>query len=363
MNKIKIFFCGDVMLGRGIDQILPYPCNSRIYEPFVKDARDYVKFAEEINGRINYPVSWDYIWGDFLNELEKEAPDLLIMNLETSITTNEEYEPKGINYRMNPKNIEVLKILIKDRQRTLVLNLANNHILDYKEKGLLETIQTLKNNNILFVGAGENIEEAKKALILNFGDFPIIILGCAHISSGVPLSWQAKENKPGVNLIKNLRTSDVCRIEKYKNNGLIIFNIHWGPNWGYEISNEEKYFAHNLIDSGVDLFFGHSSHHFKGFEIYKDKLIVYGTGDFINDYEGIGGYEEFRSYLVLGYLVEFDLENKRLTSFKLLPFRIKKLRLNYCKKEEINWIIEVIKRESIFKDRIYAENNKIEVKI
>lgn len=92
------------MTGRGIDQILPYPNNPVVYEPYVKDAREYVKLAEEKNGAIPKPVNFDYIWGDALNHLERLAPDLRIINLETSITASEEYwRGKQINYRMNPK--------------------------------------------------------------------------------------------------------------------------------------------------------------------------------------------------------------------------------------------------------------------
>jgi len=62
MNNLRIFLCGDVMLGRGIDQILAYPSQPQIYESYVKDARDYIYLAEEKNGIIAYPVSMDYIW-------------------------------------------------------------------------------------------------------------------------------------------------------------------------------------------------------------------------------------------------------------------------------------------------------------
>jgi len=82
---MRIFLCGDVMLGRGIDQILPYPSGPQLKEPFVKDARDYIKFAKEVNGKINYPISFDYIWGDALKTLEEEKVDLRIIKLETTL--------------------------------------------------------------------------------------------------------------------------------------------------------------------------------------------------------------------------------------------------------------------------------------
>ena len=374
-TKMKIFLCGDVMIGRGIDQILPYPSNPKIYEPFVKDARDYVKLAEEINGKIDYPVSFDYIWGDALKELEKENVDLRIINLETTITTSENFEPKGINYRMNPKNVDVLKVFKVD-----VACLANNHILDFGEEGLLETIEVLNKNGILTVGAGKNIEQATTpAVISGRTTSRILIFNCADVSSGVPIYWKAEKDRPGVNLIavnlyefgtnflEQLFVGAPLRFEKIRDlsrllppvSHFTIFSIHWGPNWGYEISNEERKFAYRLIEEAdVDLIFGHSSHHFKGIETYKGKLIIYGAGDFINDYEGIEGYEEFRGDLVLGYIVEIEKNNK-IKGLTLLPFRIKNFRLNLMNEEEIDWALNVLKRESKIDGKIEKSEKRI----
>ena len=97
-NAITIFMCGDVMTGRGIDQVLPHPSDPTIHESYIKSARGYVEIAEEINGPIDYPVSFSYIWGDTLKELDRVAPDLRIINLETSVTRSNDYwKGKGIN--------------------------------------------------------------------------------------------------------------------------------------------------------------------------------------------------------------------------------------------------------------------------
>src|SRR5215475_14437759 len=105
MSAISLFLCGDVMTGRGIDQVLPHPVNPVLYEPYLHDAREYVELAETAHGPISRPVACDYIWGDALEELERAGVDSRIVNLETSITTAEQACPKGINYRMHPDNI------------------------------------------------------------------------------------------------------------------------------------------------------------------------------------------------------------------------------------------------------------------
>ncbi len=92
-----------------------------------------------------------------------------------------------------------------------------------------------------------------------------------------------------------------------KEGDIVIFSIHWGPNWGYDVPEAHRRFAHALIEkAGVDVIFGHSSHHLVGLEVYKNKLIIYGAGDFINDYEGIGGHEKYRGELSLMYFPELD---------------------------------------------------------
>ncbi len=127
------------MTGRGIDQILPRPCSPELYEGHVRDARDYVRLAERANGSIPKPVAPGYIWGDALEELGRVAPDLRIVNLETSITRHAHPWPgKGIHYRMHPDNATCLQA-----GGIHCCTLANNHVLDWGYPGLAETCQVL----------------------------------------------------------------------------------------------------------------------------------------------------------------------------------------------------------------------------
>ncbi len=118
-------------------------------------------------------------------------------------------------------------------------------------------------------------------------------------SSGIGRRWRAKAERPGVNLLPNLSASTVRNIadqvERVKRAGdIIIASIHWGGNWGYDIRHDQQKFAHALIDiAGIDIIHGHSSHHVKGIEVYKNHSIIYGCGDFLTDYEGISGNEQY----------------------------------------------------------------------
>ena len=123
-------------------------------------------------------------------------------------------------------------------------------------------------------------------------------------------------------------------------------SIHWGGNWGYPVERTERHFAHQLIDTGgVNIVHGHSSHHPKAIEIYRDKPILYGCGDFLNDYEGIRGHESFRSDLTLMYFPTFDVATGKLARFALVPMRIRHFRVNRACEEEAGWLEEMLNRE------------------
>src|SRR5215831_10032116 len=147
-SRVTLFLSGDVMTGRGIDQVLPHPSNARLHERYADSALEYVALAENANGRIPGPVDFAYVWGDALEQLQRFAPDVRIINLETSITTSEIYEHKEIHYRMHPANSPCLAAASVD-----CCVLANNHVLDCGSPGLIETLHTLHAAGLKTTGA------------------------------------------------------------------------------------------------------------------------------------------------------------------------------------------------------------------
>ena len=345
---INLFMCGDVMTGRGIDQVLPCTSDPTLYEPYMKDARRYVEIAEVTNGPIQKPVSFSYIWGDAIDELERLMPDLRIINLETSVTRSGDYwKTKEIHYRMNPENIPCITAA-----KVNYCSLANNHILDWGYSGLKETLETLKRVNVKSAGAGQNLEEAETPALMEVGrKGRVIVFSFGSVTSGIPLSWAVSKERPGVRLLKDFSDKTVQdikeRVQKLKQKGdIIVVSIHWGGNWGYQIPHEQTEFAHKLIDmAGVDLIHGHSSHHVKGIEVYQGKLILYGCGDFLNDYEGIGGYEYYRSDLALMYFASVDPSTGKLLYLQMTPTQIKRFRVNRASRADALWLRDLLNRE------------------
>lgn len=347
-GPITIFMCGDVMTGRGIDQVLPHPSDPVLYEPYVGDARIYVQLAEQVNGPIQKPVDFPYIWGEAFDELERAAPDARIINLETAVTKSDEYWfDKGINYRMHPGNIPCITAAKID-----ICALANNHVLDWGYPGLIETIETLQRVGIQYAGAGRTIREAEAPAIKEIaGKGRVVVFSFGSETSGVPETWAAAKDRPGVNFLPDLsfeRVKDIDYIVRQMKQpeDIVIASIHWGSNWGYDIPHQQRSFAHALIDSaGIDIVHGHSSHHVKGIEVYSDKLILYGCGDFLTDYEGISGYEFFRGDLSLMYFASVDPLNGKLVRLRMTPTRMRRFRVNRASEEEALWLNEVLNRE------------------
>ena len=344
---LTLFLCGDVMTGRGIDQILPHPGKPQLYEPYIRDARDYVRLAERTNGPVKWPVELAYPWGEALAELQRAVPDVRIINLETAITVSDSYRPKGINYRMHPANIGCLTAAGVD-----CCALANNHVLDWGVAGLQETLETLDAAGIRWAGAGRDLEEGMAPAVMPVpGKGRILVFSCGFTSSGIGRSWAATNQRSGVHLLPDLSMASVDtlagQVRRVKRAGdIVVVSIHWGGNWDYSIPHLQRDFAHGLIDrAGVDVIHGHSSHHVKGIEVYKECPILYGCGDLLSDYEGITGHEEFRAELGLMYFLSLEPAAGRLQRFEMTPTRLRKLRINRALREEAQWLVDVLNRE------------------
>ncbi len=344
----SLFLCGDVMTGRGIDQALPHPSDPRLFEPYVRTARRYVQLAEEKNGPIQSPVEASYIWGDALDELRRLDPDARIINLETSVTTSDaHWKGKGIHYRMHPENVPCLTAAGVD-----CCVLANNHVLDWGTAGLRETLDALRTAGIETAGAGADLQEATAPAVLEVGTGRrVLVFAYGAESSGVPKAWAATASRPGVSFLPDLSHNAIRsvagKVQAVKRTGdVVVASIHWGGNWGYAVPRQQREFAHGLIDdAGVDVIHGHSSHHPKGIEVYRGRPILYGCGDFLNDYEGISGYEEFRDDLVLMYFLSVDPSDGRLARLDMVPLQLRRFRLNRASPDDAAWLRQVLNRE------------------
>ncbi|CQR60140.1 Uncharacterized protein Rv0574c/MT0602 [Streptomyces leeuwenhoekii] len=345
---MTLFLCGDVMLGRGVDQILAHPGDPELREEYVRDARTYVRLAEAASGPVPAPVPPQWPWGEALNLLEKTAPDARIVNLETAVTRDGSFAPgKAVHYRMHPANLPAVTVARPD-----VCVLANNHVLDFGRAGLAETLGALAGAGLRTAGAGRDAAEAYAPAVVPLGNGGrVLVLALGMGSSGVPAGWAATAGRSGVAHVagptRGAAETVVRRVRRARRAGdLVVVSVHWGSNWGYRVPAEQVRFAHALVDGGVDIVHGHSSHHPRPLEVYRDRPVLYGCGDFIDDYEGITGYERYRDDLRLAHLVTVEAGTGRLCALRMVPLRVRRMRLEPASDEDRRWLRATLDRVS-----------------
>jgi len=345
---VRLFASGDVMAGRGVDQILPHPGDPELRERDIDDARAYVRLAERASGPVPRPVSFAWPWGDALQVLDAMAPDIRLINLETAVTRRADFAPgKAVHYRMSPRNLPCVAAARPD-----VCALANNHVLDFGRAGLAETLAALARAGLTAAGAGRDAAAAgQPAAVPLPGGRRMLVFSCGTASSGIPPGWAAATARPGVSFLPSLSGASadtlIALAEAARQDGdLVAVSIHWGANWGYAVSPDQVRFAHRLIDGGISLIHGHSSHHPRPVEVYRGRLILYGCGDCIDDYEGISGYEEFRDELRLLYFASLTPGTGTLQALRMVPMRARKMRLQRASHEDGRWLTATLNRIS-----------------
>ena len=300
-DDITIAFAGDTMLGRLVNQKI---------------------------GQTNY----SYPLGNIIPILNKT--DLNIANLETTLTKSESAVPKVFNFRALPDRVETLKA-----GRIDVVTLANNHSKDFGNKGLLETISTLNKANIKHVGAGKNTATARRAVVVEKNGIKIGILGYSDNEPG----WKAGPHSPGIHYIKigDIKTirEDIATVRDKVD--ILIATLPWGPNMLKRPDPSFVEFAHKMIDAGIDIIQGHSAHIFQGIEVYQNKLIMYDTGDFVDDYRVDLKLRNDRSFL---FLVTVDKTGPK--KLKLIPTLISNMQVNKAEGKDKLWSLHRMQKLS-----------------
>jgi len=343
MDTITLLLTGDIMTGRGIDQMLPHPGSPQLFESHMQDARGYVRLAEQTGGPIEPAGPPDYLWGHALAEIRRVRPALCVVNLETAVTTCDAAWPdKGIHYRMHPANVGLLTAAGID-----CCVLANNHILDWGREGLAETLRTLHAAGLQTAGAGADDASAWAPAALPLADGPsVLVYACATDSSGVPPDWAATSRYSGLALLPDLSDDTARRLaavvgRRRHGHAPVVMSIHWGANWVRQIPTVHRQFAHRLIDLGAaDIVHGHSSHHPLAVEVYRGRLVLYGCGDLINDYEGIHRHDDFRSDVGCLYFATIEAGTGTLTGLEIVPLQIRRFWLEPADADARQWIEE-----------------------
>jgi poly-gamma-glutamate synthesis protein (capsule biosynthesis protein) len=222
-------------------------------------------FEYYVKNRFDYP---------FKRFPEFGRADISMVNLENPLTTSRDASDKTFVFRARPDYVRVLQNGGVD-----LVTLANNHMYDYKEAGMLETIRHLDEAGILHVGAGKNEQAARSAVIIHKKKVRLGFLGYYGLRrhSGC---HPATADSAGTALRKlRLIRQDIRALRDSVD--FIFVNFHWGLEKEHLPQDEQIWFAHKTIDYGADMIIGHHPHVLQGIEKYKGKYIVYSLGNFI----------------------------------------------------------------------------------
>ncbi len=309
-QRIIITATGDIMLGRGV--------GSRLNNYGIEHAYKNLK-------------------GEF------DRGDILFGNLENPISNRGRKLPgKGISLRADPSMIQVLTNSGFD-----IVSLANNHILDYDSEALLDTFKILNEKNIGYVGAGENIDEARKPYIFRIKNKTIAFLAYdefAHYyySNSYKRRFEATETLSGTApMNKEIILEDVKNIRDKVD--IILVSLHWGIEDTNYTSKEQRSLAHLLIDNGVDGILGHHPHVIQAIEIYENKPIIYSMGNYIFDQN----HENNKQ----GMIISLIIHNGKIRSVEALPIYIK---------DKIEPMIAQGEKGEIIRNKIIELSNNLE---
>lgn len=274
-----------------------------------------------------------HIWGDMGPQLRKA--DLTVANLECVLATSgQPFEPRRTYYFRADPDLAGAALLAAGID---VVSLANNHVLDYGPDALQETLKRLDDLKIHHAGAGVRLGEASAPGFLQVGDVRMAFFSAAdHFAD-----YAAEPGKPGIHLIAiDARDTENDPLWTAVQNArakadLVIYSLHWGPNLRQHPTEEFVAFAHRLIDAGVDIVHGHSAHVFQGIEWYRQGLILYDTGDLMDDYAVDNTMHNDQQFL-FSVMIQKD----EILRLELLPFRIDHTRLQRVDGEEYGIMAE-----------------------
>lgn len=300
-DNLTILFGGDTMLGRGVN--------------------DVINKAGPL-----YPVAP-------LVPITREA-DLFLINLECAITDSKQVysgPEKAFYFRADPVASETLTHAGVD-----VVSLANNHALDANEVGLRDTLKILNQNNIIYAGAGENAEQAARPAVMHTGGYTIGLLAyCDHQQD-----FAANSGRPGIRYVDVAQPgSRSSVIEDTKALAAVVDHVvvaaHWQSNWVRRIPRLYRNFARSLVDAGARIVWGHSPHHFLGVEWMERNVVLYSTGDLIDDYAVEPTFRNDRQLLF-----RVRLSQQGVDSIEALPIELEFARTRPAGAEASNWIVE-----------------------
>jgi poly-gamma-glutamate synthesis protein (capsule biosynthesis protein) len=277
------------------------------------------------------------VWGNILPDLW--SADLLCVNLECALTTSAEPwldgKRKAFYFRAHPRAVEALHIAGVD-----LVSLANNHVLDFREAGLRETIATLDAAGIAHAGAGPDLAAAARPARIDADGLRVGVVAFADH----PDEWAAGLGAAGINHLRIPADDDLADVRRSlaaarEGADLVVLSLHWGPNMRERPSADFRNFARAAVESGADVVWGHSAHVVQGVEFHRGRPILYDTGELVDDYAVDADLRND-----LGALFVVRARPGSIDHVSLVPLRIDDMHVSCLEGAEREWFVERVRR-------------------
>ncbi len=315
-------FVGDVMLGRNLDE----------------------RYGD--GGR--NPAS---VWSDVRPRLE--SLDGVFCNLECTLSTRgERFPDRAYYFRADPD----WAVPALDGANVRFAALANNHVLDFGEPALRDTLAALDDGGIAHAGAGETATDARRPALVTVGDVDVAVVSFAdHYAE-----YAATADRPGTAYLEcdpedpdtRAAVDDALERASERDPDLLVASLHWGPNWVEYPDDRYREFGRWLVDRGVDLVHGHSAHVVQGVERYGEGVILHDAGDFVDDYVVKPELRNDRSFLFEVHLGDAgDLEQLRL-----VPVVVDDYAVHAATDADASWLHETMRERSAPFDTSYERD-------
>lgn len=257
---VTLGFAGDLMLDRGVKSSVMKNFNG-----------DYSMLFEKL-------------------EILKE-PDIMFANLEGTASDKGKDGGSLYSFRMDPSVVPAIKGAGID-----VLSMSNNHVADWGIESFTDTLLRLKENEILYTGAGLNLEEAAKPTIIEKYGMKIGYLGFSDVG---PHWMPAKDTSPGILLTNNPKFDEIIR-NASKQVDFLVVSFHYGDEYKPIHNQRQETLSKRAVDAGAKIVIGHHPHVIQDVQVYKDSFIAYSLGNFIFD-------QKFSPETMEGMLLEIKL--------------------------------------------------------
>lgn len=263
------------------------PSNQTGGEEIIEEDINPFDFVLSFAGDINFDENWatmkyyntaengiyDCISPELI-ELMKEADIMCLNNEFTYSTGGTPLKGKAYTFRAHPSRVEILKEMGVD-----IVSLANNHAYDYGPQSLIDTMATLKEAGISYVGAGHNIDEAMEPAYFEVDGKTIAYVAASRAEKN-KMTPQATMDSPGILRCYDTELFVETIKEAKKNADYVIAYVHWGTEYSYELEEVQLSTGREYLDAGADIIIGAHPHILQGIEYYNGKPIVYSLGNY-----------------------------------------------------------------------------------